>query len=113
MNNIFYKALPCTELKEKIANGDYNQILDNLQTMTNKFRETSSMPIFCTIKSFWSIKFALDWLYNRETTRHRTDNYVLYPFEALIAVIYENFYRQTDFRCDLKVLMEFVIDISG
>ena len=63
------------------------------------------MPMFCTMESFWSTKAALDWLYEQPTTRDRLDDYTLYPIEALIAVIYEHFYHQVDFRCDLAVLM--------
>lgn len=67
------------------------------------------MPMFCTLESFWSTKAALDWLYEQPSTRDRLDDYTLYPIEALIAVIYENFYQRAEFTCDLSVLMGFRI----
>ena len=63
------------------------------------------MPMFCTLESFWSTKAALNWIYDQPSTRDRLDDYTLYPIEALIAVIYENFYNRARFKCDLGVLM--------
>jgi len=95
-------GLPCTPY-EKIGTQDYNQLLDELNEMISSLDE--KMPIFCTMESFWLIKAALDWIYDQPTTQHRTDDYTMYPIESLIAVIYENFYKQTQFKCDLGVLM--------
>jgi hypothetical protein len=57
------------------------------------------------MESFWSTKAALDWIYDQPSTGDRLDDYTLYPIEALIAVIYENFYNRSQFKCDLGVLM--------
>ncbi|CAF4554051.1 unnamed protein product [Rotaria sp. Silwood1] len=103
-------GLPCTPY-EKIGTQDYNQLLDDLNEMLSSlcdFRNNihnEPMPMFCTMESFWSTKSALDWLYDQPSTRDRTDDYTLYPIEALIAVIYENFYNRVQFKCDLGVLM--------
>lgn len=107
-------GLPCTPF-DKLGSEDYNRLLDDLHEMLNSlcdFRhqhDEEPMPMFCTMESFWSTKAALDWLYEQPNTRDRLDDYTLYPIEALIAVIYENFYHQVNFRCDLPVLMGFVI----
>lgn len=78
-------------------------LCDRRQPMDN-----TPMPMFCTIESFWSTKAALDWLYDQPSTRDRTDDYTLYPIEALIAVVYETYYSRAQFKCDLAVLMGFV-----
>lgn len=110
---LFCLGLPCTPY-EKIGTQDYNQLLDDLNKMLGSLCDLHDktnqepMPMFCTIESFWSTKAALDWLYDRPSTRDRLDDYTLYPIEALIAVIYENFYNRVQFQCDLGVLMRLV-----
>ncbi len=79
-------------------------MLGSLCDFRNKI-DNEPMPMFCTMESFWSTKAALDWLYDQPSTRDRIDDYTLYPIEALIAVIYENFYKRAQFKCDLGVLM--------
>lgn len=106
----FLTGLPCTPY-EKIGTQDYNQLLDDLIEMLGSLCDSSNrnntqlMPMFCTMESFWSTKSALDWLYDQPSTRDRLEDYTLYPIEALIAVIYENFYNQVEFKCDLSILM--------
>ncbi|CAF1350963.1 unnamed protein product [Adineta steineri] len=103
-------GIPCTP-NEKIGTQDYNQLLDDLNEMLDSlcdFRkkiDDERMPMFCTMESFWSTKAALDWIYDQPSTRDRLDDYTLYPIEALIAVIYENFYNRAQFKCDLGILM--------
>ena len=110
-------GLPCTP-HEKIGSQDYNQLLDDLHEMLRSLCESRQhgtvlewMPMFCTLDSFWSTKAALDWLYEQPSTRDRLDDYTLYPIEALVAVIYENFYQRAEFKCDLRVLMGFRIAV--
>ncbi|CAF0791690.1 unnamed protein product [Adineta ricciae] len=104
-------GLPCTPY-EKIGTQDYNQLLDDIHEMLGSlcdfcnYIDNVPMPMFCTMESFWSTKAALDWIYDQPTTRDRIDDYTLYPLEALIAVIYENYYSRAQFKCDLGVLME-------
>ncbi|CAM2718705.1 unnamed protein product [Rotaria socialis] len=103
-------GLPCTPY-EKIGTQDYNQLLDDLNEMLSSLCDSrqktnhGTMPMFCTIESFWSTKAALDWIYDQPSTRDRLDDYTLYPIEALIAVIYRNFYSRVQFKCELGVLM--------
>ena len=77
-----------------------------------KQKDQVPMPMFCTMESFWSTKAALDWIYDQPSTRDRLDDYTLYPIEALIAVIYENFYNRAQFKCELGVLMGFASSFS-
>jgi hypothetical protein len=113
---MFLLGLPCTPY-EKLGTQDYNQLLDDLNEMLGSlcdFRNKTDIeptPMFCTMESFWSTKAALDWLYAQPSTRDRIDDYTLYPIEALIAVIYENYYNRARFKCDLGILIGLEISL--